>query len=100
MERVIYRLDDQGICGKRSPLRYAKSGMSPAPNAYVSEGRRTRRTVRTRRVVANVFIDVVAEREMQRARARYRSTYCGVVATPRPFRVLDLDSIRYDIISW
>lgn len=56
--------------------------------------------MRTRRVVANVFIDVVAEREMQRARARYRSTYCGVVATPRPFRVLDLDSIRYDIISW
>lgn len=26
-----------------SPLRYAKSGMSPAPNAYVSAGRRTAR---------------------------------------------------------
>lgn len=57
---VRYSTEHFGGCAL---LRYAKSGISPAPNAYVSAGSRTSRTVRTRRVVASGGLMVGCEEE-------------------------------------
>ena len=48
-----------------SPFRYAKSGISPAPNASVGDGKRTRSTVQSKKVEYSMFM-VVWEKDARR----------------------------------
>lgn len=50
---------EREITGRRKTtllFRYAKSGISPAPKAYVSTGRRTRRVAMINMVVVSLHI--------------------------------------------